>query len=470
MPRGSGEWAVRTAVAICFVVPVGLILGAPLSAAATLIAKHIVLVRVLPVTIMTELSRTGLVLFLGVTLVHAALLVPLMQYSVLANLWTEGRRRDLLPAAEDEGEATFVAQLFDAELGHGGQPLCRDQSEHCDLAADVYVAAMCGLLVLVLLLSIIVGCEYPVVSFASVAFFEAERSLHQRLQHRLPSSSTVHEMAYSVGWAVPYAAVAAVWCCTLAAAAAALTMPVTPALRYGAASVIISVSCFVTLIPPIRRRVFYVFQDAQPFNRFDPVEARVVNLKWAVQAPPSDEPDPNQCRIHGDGIERATVGEPSHFVVETFDEDGEPCIKGRSRPVISFDSSKSLMCGIGSDAPVWSMHDSESGAYHVTYTPECAGSLHISLWIANIELRGSPFEVSVKPSAVEDSLVWEACRTNPTSIPAGQPLRLHFRRLHPKTGEVVPVSVSKRRCVLGAVLHRACYTDSDSFSRSAIRR
>jgi hypothetical protein len=52
------------------------------------------------------------------------------------------------------------------------------------------------------------------------------------------------------------------------------------------------------------------------------------------------------------------------------------------------------------------------------------------------------------PSAIEDSLLWESARANPTSIAAGQPLQWLFWRLHPTTGNVVPVWASKRRCVL----------------------
>ena len=51
LPRGGGEWAVRTAVVVCIAVPAGLILGAPLIGSMALMWKHVAWARALPVAL-----------------------------------------------------------------------------------------------------------------------------------------------------------------------------------------------------------------------------------------------------------------------------------------------------------------------------------------------------------------------------------------------------------------------------------
>ena len=95
-------------------------------------------------------------------------------------------------------------------------------------------------------------------------------------------------------------------------------------------------------------------------------------------------PDPSQTLVHGDGLEKAVVGRPAAFKIESRNAVGNPVETGGDPFVIAIKGPE--------DSEVEAkVVDNNDGTYDVTYTPTTIGPHEIAVSLENEHVAKSPY-------------------------------------------------------------------------------
>ena len=97
---------------------------------------------------------------------------------------------------------------------------------------------------------------------------------------------------------------------------------------------------------------------------------------------------PPLCTAAGEGLCHLQVNYLSTVIVYTKDRAGEACISGGEHLLVSFEPTK------GPALPV-NVYDNQDGSYHISFRPQIEGEHTLTITIRDLNIRGSPFKLSV---------------------------------------------------------------------------
>ena len=101
---------------------------------------------------------------------------------------------------------------------------------------------------------------------------------------------------------------------------------------------------------------------------------------------------PQQSSAEGKGISEATVGLEAQIVVTTRNDQGEQCYKERDCVTVEIRNHQGHDC-----ANKAKVQDNKDGTYKISYFAKETGTCQASVKVNGDHIRGSPFEVQIKP-------------------------------------------------------------------------
>ena len=116
------------------------------------------------------------------------------------------------------------------------------------------------------------------------------------------------------------------------------------------------------------------------------IQLRDTHIKSSVFTVPVIRagPDPSQTLVYGDGLEKAMVGKPAQFKIESRNKLGNPVGKGGDPFVIAIKGPE--------DTEVEAqLKDNQDGTYDVTYTPVTVGPHEIAVTLEDAHVAKSPY-------------------------------------------------------------------------------
>ena len=101
---------------------------------------------------------------------------------------------------------------------------------------------------------------------------------------------------------------------------------------------------------------------------------------------------PLQSSAEGEGTSKATVGLEAPIVVTTRNKDGEQCYERRDYATLKITDRQGHDCATRAQ-----VQDNKDGTYKISYFAKETGTCQASVKVNGEHVRGSPFEVQVKP-------------------------------------------------------------------------
>ncbi|XP_072015332.1 E3 ubiquitin-protein ligase TRIM45-like isoform X2 [Amphiura filiformis] len=114
--------------------------------------------------------------------------------------------------------------------------------------------------------------------------------------------------------------------------------------------------------------------------------------------------DPNRCSAEGQGTSSAKAGESASLKVITYDNEGQRHCQGGEN--VTAEISANNKPGRSLPCPV---EDNQDGTYGVKYTAQQSGMHSLSVCVNGTHIKGSPFQVRVKPTTQKHTGVWQCC-------------------------------------------------------------
>ena len=97
-----------------------------------------------------------------------------------------------------------------------------------------------------------------------------------------------------------------------------------------------------------------------------------------------------KCRVHGSGMEEATVRQAAQFTIDAYDSRGQKKTTGGDCFFVAIRGPSRTRAKVT---------DLEDGTYHVDWKPSCSGTYSIAVSHFGLLLPGAPFTVSTSTSA-----------------------------------------------------------------------